>query len=345
MSKQVALRSRVYSYYEKHKNKGKMFTFEHFMSEGVAKSTVSSIIKRCESGITIERIKGSGRIAKKMPKAKVKQLKAMFDHKDGRSQPMIAKKFNISQQYVSKLLKTKTTIVCRKKIKIPNRTDQHASNARYNCSTLLRKYKNFEWIIDDESYFTLKHSTINGNGNFYTSDIKLTPPSVKYSKKDKYEKKLLVWVAFSKAGLSKFFIVPSGLAIDGEMYKKQCIEKRLHSFIKDHHSGDNYVFWPDKASSHYSNIVIDYFLENSINFVDYKDNPTNLPECRPIEDFWSLIKGEVYKNGWEAKDLKQLENKIKYCLKNFDNARIRDLILTIPRRLDYVRRHGVIERR
>ena len=26
------------------------------------------------------------------------------------------------------------------------------------------------------------------------------------------------------------------------------------------------------------------------------NNPTKLPEARPIEDFWSILKGEVYKN-------------------------------------------------
>ena len=47
-------------------------------------------------------------------------------------------------------------------------------------------------------------------------------------------------------------------------------------------------------------------IENSVDHVDKSDNPaTNLPEARPIEDFWSLLKGKVYENGWEVKKLDQ----------------------------------------
>ena len=36
----------------------------------------------------------------------------------------------------------------------------------------------------------------------------------------------------------------------------------------------------------------------------------NTQEIRFIEDFWSLIKGEVYKDGWEAENLDQLKKRI-----------------------------------
>ena len=35
-------------------------------------------------------------------------------------------------------------------------------------------------------------------------------------------------------------------------------------------------------------------------FHSKKDNPANLPEARPIEDFWFILKDKVYENGWEA---------------------------------------------
>ena len=41
------------------------------------------------------------------------------------------------------------------------------------------------------------------------------------------------------------------------------------------------------------------------------DNTANLPEVRPIEDFWSILKAKVYENNWEAKTLHQLEIRIK----------------------------------
>ena len=39
------------------------------------------------------------------------------------------------------------------------------------------KVTKLKTMFDDESYFTLGHSSINGNGNFYLSDTSLTPPS------------------------------------------------------------------------------------------------------------------------------------------------------------------------
>ena len=46
-----------------------------------------------------------------------------------------------------------------------------------------------------------------------------------------------------------------------------------------------------------------------IHHVDKVDNPANLPEVRPIEDFWSILKAKVFENNWEAKTLHKLESR------------------------------------
>ena len=43
------------------------------------------------------------------------------------------------------------------------------------------------------------------------------------------------------------------------------------------------------------------------------ENPVNVPKVSAIEEFWSILKGNVYKNGWVAKDLDKLNNKIRLC--------------------------------
>jgi hypothetical protein len=35
--------------------------------------------------------------------------------------------------------------------------------------------------------------------------------------------------------------------------------------------------------------------------------------------FWYLLKAEVYKDNWGAQNLKQLERKIKACVKKYDS--------------------------
>ena len=86
----------------------------------------------------------------------------------------------------------KYQISARKKIRIPSRTNQQKIVARAKCGYLYLKNPNISWVLDDESYFTHSHSSINGNNTFYSSDIALTSMSVKYKPVRKFEPKLLV---------------------------------------------------------------------------------------------------------------------------------------------------------
>ena len=50
--------------------------------------------------------------------------------------------------------------------------------------------------------------------------------------------------------------------------------------------------------------------KNLIHHVDKADNTANLPEARPIEDFWAQVKVKLYENNWEVI--------IRKCLKELD---------------------------
>ncbi len=115
-------------------------------------------------------------------------------------------------------------------------------------------------------------------------------------------------------------------------------------FIKKFQSDGNYVFWPYLASSHYSEASLDFMIENSKNHVEKFDNPANLPETRPIEDFLSILKGRVYANGMEAKSLLQLKLRIKKCLSEINAATIQSLLEGIKGRIDKIRRNNIIEK-
>ena len=104
-----------------------------------------------------------------------------------------------------------------------------------------------------------------------------------------------------------------------------------------------YIFWPDLASNHYAKHAIDFLCENLVHHVDKKDNTTNLPEARPIEDFWALVKNKVYENNWKAKHLEQLEVKIRKCLKEMDISTIQRTMSSVKKRLDKIRRLDIIE--
>jgi len=56
----------------------------------------------------------------------------------------------------------------------------------------------------------------------------------------------------------------------------------------------------------------------NVKFVSKNENPAHVLECKPIEMFWYLLKAEVNKDDWGAQNLKQLERKIRTCIKKSD---------------------------
>ena len=63
---------------------------------------------------------------------------------------------------------------------------------------------------------------------------------------------------------------------------------------------DDLVFWPDLASAHYAKIVLGYLKEKMVEIAPREDNPPNLPECKPIENYWSILRGLVHEINWKA---------------------------------------------
>ena len=114
-------------------------------------------------------------------------------------------------------------------------------------------------------------------------------------------------------------------------------------FINAHHADGNYVFWPDLATSHYAKTVIDCYEAHGISFVKKVDNPPAVPECRPIENFWAILKGKVYENNWQAKDVKQLQTRTSVCLKKIDLDLVNSLFGSTRLRVSRVRTKGLVE--
>lgn len=343
-SKQEALRKQIYEFYFLNKSLGKKYTLDHFKAARVPRQTISDIIKRAENDSGHERVTGSGRIAKKMTKVNIKRLKTMFDHRDGISTRQAARKFKCSQPHIVKTLAKWTNITCYKKKKIPLRNDDQRERIPGCCDRLYRKIQEKSVIMDDESYFTLSHTTINSNGHFYSSDMSQTQASAKYRTVAKYEAKILVWIALSPEGMSKPYFLPSGLAINKQVYLDECIIKRLVPFINAHHSDGQYLFWPDLASAHYAKTVLDYMNKNNIHFVTRIENPPAVPECRPIENFWTNFKGKVYAKNWQAKNLDQLKAKIKKSLKEVDIDLVKSMLASTRRLVGQIRTNGLIEK-
>lgn len=132
------LTKRIFEFRTKNQIGGKAFTVKHFMEEGIARSTIYKTLQRLERNIGPEQRRGQGRKTVKMPTDRVRLLKGHFDHHAGRSTRKAARKYGISQTYIRKLLRTKTAIKCRKKQKIPARTEAQADEAKIRCGVLTK---------------------------------------------------------------------------------------------------------------------------------------------------------------------------------------------------------------
>ena len=69
-------------------------------------------------------------------------------------------------------------------------------------------------ILDNESYFPLKHDEMPGNNGFYSDNMKNTSFSVKYKTKQKFAPMVMIWLAISERGHSDVYVKPSGLGIN-----------------------------------------------------------------------------------------------------------------------------------
>ena len=216
----------------------------------------------------------------------------------------LAPRFKASYQTVSNHLKSMGISYYKKKQRAPKYTDKQLEEAPTRARRLCRMLSNndFQLIMDDEKYLLLQHQSGPTNRGFYTSDKRTTAPQVKFKRTQKFEPKILVWIATSEKAISKAFFSKQKQAVSQTTYLNRCIIARLIPLIKSHHNKEKVLFCPGFASSHYGHDVLQYLNENDVQFVDKEFNP----QARLIETLWSILKSMVYDKGWEAKTIDRL---------------------------------------
>jgi hypothetical protein len=142
-------------------------------------------------------------------------------------------------------------------------------------------------------------------------------------------------------GVSDTYVHKSKQAIRQETYLTECINKRLLPFIDKYHQDGNYLFWPDLASAHYSNVVQERLNEKNVPFVPRSDNPPNVPQARPIETVWTLLEQKVYEGNWEAKNLDILAQRIKKKAKELDQKMLQTMVEGVRKKLRAMWRNGL----
>lgn len=315
--KKDSIRKEIGNFYKLNQHQPKWFTVKHFKAKGVPKSSIYDTLKRVQNNVSLERRSGSGRKVTKLTEKELRSLKRDLNKKVGQSYRSLGRKYKKHQKTMKNIINS-LGYVRKNQIRAPKVSSKQKIIQRKRLNKVrknsLRPRNGLEVIMDDESYYPFDNPYTN---HYYVKKGKEAPNDKKYKTKEKYGKKLLVWLAISSKGRSVPYFHFSREAINQKNYQNECITQRLVPFIEKYHQNKKIIFWPDLATAHYAKDTISLLKTLGISFVPKNENPPNCPQLRPIEDFWAEHKRRVYENGWSASSSEQLIKRINLKLKTF----------------------------
>lgn len=294
-------------------------------------STVNSVLNKFYERLTVDREPGSGKNSKPLDVLKEKKVIKLYKTNPKISSRDVAKKVKMSQSYVQKVKKRAGLRSFKAQVGPDRNSQQNISvktRSRRLYDVMLTKFDCV--VMDDETYCKADFKQIAGQ-EFYTSISRQNVPE-KFKKKfrSKFAKKYLVWQAICSCGQKSSAFVTSG-TMKSDVYIKECLQKRLLPFLRKHDQQP--LFWPDLASCHYSNLVGEWYIKNNVAVVPKDMNPPNTPEARPIEQYWSIVKGKLKKNGGKTKTLQEFRRKWNKAAKTVSDELVQDMMSTVRRKV------------
>jgi hypothetical protein len=244
-----------------------------------------------------------------------------FNNSTHKSLRKAARKFDVSHTTISNTLK-RYGVMCHKRKSAPLYNPSKKAEIRQALGRLYREHltkgnQGLPFIVmDDETYITQNDEAKFSSRTYYAKDPSTTPEDVRTCGRTKFPFKVGLWYAVSDHGVSDYFIWQQGMAIDAKKYKIHCMQQRLVPFINQHYPNRNCIFWPDKASSHYAAPVLHYLESKQIPMVTKHCNPTNVPQCRPIEGLHAEIKRQVFSNKFHPKSAAELQARLCVVMDN-----------------------------
>lgn len=292
------LSKRIVHFYETAGERDCKNTKEHFAKEGVSASTTRNILDRyLKENRTVYRDRTGRPPTVATPKLEAK-IRSIFTNDPGLSVRNAASRVGASKSTVGRLKLLKLGFRARKKKKAPKYKGDQAERAKKGCREIYRKIlpsgESKILIIDDETYLHIDPQQNAGVSYYHESPDAPVSDIHRFQHKEKFAGKYLVWQAMDELGnVSEPFISTGTITM--EVYRSECLEKRLLPFIEKHHQKEEVLFWPDMASAHYGQVAVAWYEENGIDYVHRNENAPNVPQARPIERFWALCKAAYRK--------------------------------------------------
>ena len=159
--------------------------------------------------------------------------------------------------------------------------------------------------------------------------------------------KVMIWGAMGVNGLSKLHIVPTGKTIDSDYYIKHILKKDLKPALNRSRSTGKIntrklvpypglaVFMQDGATPHTAGATQTWCDENLPNFIRKDEWPGNSPDLNCIENLWSILDSEAYKDP-RPSTMAQLRRRLLYAWKTIPQHHIVSLVHSMPKRIKNV---------
>lgn len=297
----------------------------------VSRITVSRVLQKFERVLNVTRKIGSGRKRGFVCPEKAKKVVALLEKNPALSNRKLAPKAGCSEYLVRKI-KADAGLKSYKVQSVPDRNATKNLEAQSRAKKLKADFfSKFDCcIMDDETYVLSKFSQLPGQEYYTAKERGQVEEKFRTKQRSKFPKKFLVWQAICSCGLRSQSFITNG-TINGEIYVKDCLQKRLLPFIRKHSKST--FFWPDLATCHYGKASLQWYKDNNIKIVPKEANPPNCPELRPIKRYWALVKKKLKESKKEAKDVEDFRKKWNAVTKKVSEDTIKALMAGLPEKL------------
>ena len=238
VNQQERRRQIVCNFYNTHPLWPKSKVVEHFVQMGESRSTIYNILASFGLKKTTARKPGSGNYSSLSKSSERARLKKITAGRVAKSYRELGRKFKCDGKTVKKYLKDMGIDKRCRKVK-PTVSENQEITQKVRLRKLVKEIfyakNNVTCVMDDESYFTLDGNEWQGNYYFENTNGP-TDENVKYIEHTKFPKKVLLWLAISRRGMSKPVFFESGLAVNADRYIERCLPL-VRDFINTSHRG------------------------------------------------------------------------------------------------------------
>ncbi len=135
----------------------------------------------------------------------------------------------------------------------------------------------------------------------------------------------MVWAGFSSFGKLEIAFVTCRMNSNGY---QDVLRDHLLPFL--HAQGGNWTFQHDNASIHASRHTAAWLQSHQINVLPW---PACSPDLNPIENLWSIIVRDVYKDCRQYNNVDDLKRAILDAWRRVPLSTLQNLVDSMPRRL------------